>query len=84
MFSELTKERKYLITSLQEKKHNLSKLTQVFVVHCLYCLITFEQKYNAAVSRLLESPSQPLFCLVTQRPLVPRRREMEPLRDETK
>ena len=29
MFSELTKERKYLITSLQEKKHNLSKLTQV-------------------------------------------------------
>ena len=84
MFSELTKERKYLITSLQEKKTIYLNSHRYFVVHCLYCLITFEQIYNASVSRLLESPSQPLFCLVTQRPLVPRRREIEPLRDETK
>lgn len=74
------------ISLLHFKRKNIICLNshRYFEVHCLYCLITFEQKYNVSVSRLLESPSQPLFCLVTQRPLVPRRREMEPLRDETK
>ena len=37
--------------------------------YCLYCLNTSKQKWNASVPRLLLSPTQPSFGLVTQRHL---------------
>ena len=42
-----------------------------YVIYCPYCPITSKLKWNASVPRFLLSPSQPLFGLVTQRPLFP-------------
>ena len=46
-----------------------------YLIYCLYCLNTSRLKWDAPVLRLLLSPLQPLFGLVTQLPLFPFERE---------
>ena len=41
------------------------------MIYCLYCLNTSKLQGNTSVSHLLFSPSQPMFGLVSQRPLFP-------------